>query len=108
MLTSPSYTSENPFQNNKSYKSIGNLKNMYPLAFAIDTERLLWNHSLLRIRTINGGISWYVLALLCLLYFTACLFFLFFFFFFFFVESNTWWAIQVSWSILKIKQESCS
>ena len=53
------------------YISIENFNNMYPLVFAIVTERLLWNLSLLYIRTRNGVIWWYVLALQCLFHFTV-------------------------------------
>ena len=55
-------------------------------------------------RTMNGVISWYVLALQSLFHFIACVSFLSISFFFFFVDSTTCWAIEVSLSILKIKQ----
>ena len=68
---------------------------LYPLAFDIATERLLWNLSVLHIRMMNGVISWYVLALQHLFHFTECVSFpsIYFLFFTFFVEFNTCWGI---------------
>ena len=59
----------------------------------------------------NRAIVWYVLALQRLFRFIACVSFLsisFFFIFFFCVDFTTCLGIEVSLSILKIKQWSCS
>ena len=53
-----------------------------------------WTLSLFHLRTMNGVISWYALALECLFYFIACVSFLsvsFFFSFFFFVDFTAFW-----------------
>ena len=52
-------------------------------------------NSLLHLRTMNGAISWYVLALQRLFHFIACVsFFYLFLFFLFFVDSTTFWVFQ--------------
>ena len=61
-------------------------------------------------RIMNRVIAWYVLALQHLFHFIACVSFLAISFFFlnFFVDFTTCLGIEVSLSILKIKQWSCS
>ena len=60
----PSRLSQNPFQNNKNCESSVTtiyqseiIKNTYPLLFAIVTERLLGDLSLLYLKSMNGVIS---------------------------------------------------
>ena len=69
-----------------------------------------WALPLLHLRTMNGVISWYALALQRLFNFTACVSFLSIFFFssHFFSWILLLFGFQVSLSILKIKQWSCS
>ena len=81
----PSRLSQNPFQNNKNCESSVTtiyqseiIKNTYPLLFAIVTERLLWDLSLLYLKSMNGIISctyWLSSAHFILL--RVCCFFLF-------------------------------
>ena len=59
-------------------------------------------------RMMNRVIVWYVLALQRLFNFIACVSFLSISFSFFFVDFTTCLGIEVSLSILKIKQWSCS
>ena len=66
---------------------------------------------LLHMKTMNGVVSWYILALCLLFHFIVCVSFLSIFFLFFlsiFVSSITSCGIEVSLAILKIKQWSCS
>ena len=110
-----------------NYTSIGNFKNMYPLAVSIYhviAERLSWTLSVLHIRKMNGVILWYVsVALQCLFHFIACVLFLSISVFLFLlcvcvcvyvcvyvcvcVESATCWGIKISLSINVIKTWSC-
>ena len=71
---------------------------------------ILWTLSLLHMRMMNGIIAWYVLALQCLFYFIVCVSFLSisFFFYYFFVDFTTCLGIEISLSILKMKQCSYS
>ena len=59
---------------------------------------------LLHMKTMNGVVSWYILALYHLFHFITCVSFLpiFSFFLSFLVSSITFWGIQVSLVILKI------
>ena len=77
------------------------------LICSLNFKNILWTLSLLHIRTMNGVISWYILALQRLFHFIVCVSF-FSISFFFFVDSITCWSIEVSLSILRIKQWSCS
>ena len=74
------------------------------------SRNISWILSLLHMRTMNGAISWYVLAVQRLFHFIACvsLLCISFCFLFFFVDSTTCLGFEVSSSILKIKQCSCS
>ena len=82
ILTCPSRVTQNPFQNNKNCES--SVTFMYQseiLKICIRSylpflQRLLWNLSLLHVRTRNGVISFYVLALQRLLHSVACVSFL--------------------------------
>ena len=68
-----------------------------------------WTLSLLHMGTMSGVISW-TLTLQRLFHFIACVSFLSisFLFSYVFVDSTTWWGIELSLSIPKIKQWSCS
>ena len=78
-----------------------------PVAASGDILRTL---SLLHMRMMNRVIAWYVLALQRQFHFIPCVSFLSisFFFSYFFVYFATCLGIEVSLSILKIKQWSCS
>ena len=58
------------------------------------SRNISWTLSLLHFRTMNGVISWYVLAVQRLFHFIVCVSFLsisFFFFLFFFADSTAFW-----------------
>ena len=88
VLASPSCTSQNPFQSNKSCESIGIFKNIYLLVFAFFRECLFWNHSILHVGTMKvsfRGTYWlscayFILLPVCFFYFSLFSFFSFFVF----------------------------
>ena len=77
----------------------------------LDFKNISCAQFLLHMKTMNGVVSWYILALCLLFHFIVCVSFLSIFFLFFlsiFVSSITSCGIEVSLAILKIKQWSCS
>ena len=73
------------------------------------SRNVLWILSLLHMRMMNRVIPWNVLALQGLFHFIACISFLFLYFFsYFLVDFTAFLGIEVSLSILKRKQSSCS
>ena len=91
--------------------SVKSLKNLFYRTLPVATsENILWALSLLHMRMMNRVIAWYVVVLQSLFHFTACVSFLSisFIFSYVFVAFTTSLGIEVSLSILKIKQWNCS